>query len=57
MTENYGIEGWNSPSIFFSFSCRINNGVARRESVIFGFMYAYFRGVMLIKYVFFEYNP
>lgn len=38
---------------FFSFSCRINNGVARRESVIFGFMYAYFRGVMLIKYVFF----
>lgn len=42
---------------FFSFLCRINNGVARRESVIFGFMYAYSRGVVLIKYVFFEYNP
>lgn len=57
MTENYGIEGWNSPSIFFSFSCRINNGGARGRSIIFGFMCAYFRGVVLIKYVFFEYNP
>lgn len=32
-------------------------GVARERSIIFGFIYAYFRGVMLIKYVFFEYNP
>ena len=33
MTENYGIEGWNSPSIFFSFSCRINNGELGEEEI------------------------
>lgn len=32
-------------------------GVAQGENIIFGFICTYFRGVMLIKYVFFEYNP
>lgn len=32
-------------------------GVALGRSIIFGFIYTYFGGVMLIKYVFFEYNP
>lgn len=57
MTENYGIEGWNSPSIFFFFLVPDKQWGARGRSIIFGFICTYFRGVVLIKYVFFEYNP
>lgn len=41
MSENYGIEGWNSPSIFFSFLCRINNGGGLGKILFFDFMYIY----------------
>ena len=44
MTENYGIEGWNSPSIFFSFSCRINHG-GLGEEVLFSVLYVLILGV------------
>lgn len=57
MTENYGIEGWNSPSIFFFLVPDKQWGGARGESIIFGFICTYFRGSMLIKYVFLNITP
>lgn len=57
MTENYGIEGWNSPSIFFFLVPDKQWGLLWEE-VLFSVLYILiFGGGMLIKYVFFEYNP
>ena len=57
MTENYGIEGLFHPSIFFFLVPDKQWGGARGESIIFGFICTYFRGAMLIKYVFLNITP
>lgn len=48
MTENYGIEGWNSPSIF-SFLCRINNGGCSGKKYYFRFYIYLFYGCHVDK--------
>lgn len=45
MTENYGIEGWNSPSIFFFLVPDKQWGGVLGEKVLFSVLYVLILGV------------
>ncbi len=45
MTENYGIEGWNSPSIFFFFLVPDKQWGVLGEKVLFSVLYVLILGV------------